>query len=389
MRFKFDQTDGAGRAYRKASDHPDGVSGKYSGQISVFDKVGQTEDSSNVIAINSAWAPAYEDASTGFLFTHLTRDELSRLKVVTFPDNNTKQFDYTGCGCAGNSETRVTDELGHYSTTKTDFLGRLVEAAEMDTYSKAVYVYDELDRLREIQHGDGTTKTQYRYFGFDGYSRANQENTPEGGIVNFSYTANDLVYQKTDARNITQTYGYNTRSLLTSVSYSDGTPAASFGYDAFGARSSMTDGEGGMTYSYNSYRQLESETRTFTALPGKSYVLSYTYNLADQLKSVNYNIVGGSFNKNVNYAYNTVGALSGVGTNLIGSDPNATTNVLNTVTFRATGALNRLHYGNGRRLTMGYNANRQQPTSMKVDRTDGTDPIIDYGYDSRVWTKLI
>jgi RHS repeat-associated protein len=168
---------------------------------------------------------------------------------------------------------------------------------------------------------------------------------------------------------------------MTSVSYSDGTPAASFGYDAYGARNSMTDGEGGMTYSYNSYRQLESETRTFTALPGKSYVLSYTYNLADQLKSVNYNIVGGSFNKNVNYAYNTVGALSGVGTNLIGTDPNATTNVLNTVTFRASGALNRLHYGNGRRLTMGYNANRQQPTSMKVDRTDGTDPIVDYGYD--------
>jgi RHS repeat-associated protein len=97
---------------------------------------------------------------------------------------------------------------------------------------------------------------------------------------------------------------------------------------------------------------------------------------------VNYNITGGgSFNKNVNYAYNNVGALSGVGTNLIGTDPNATTNVLNTVTFRATGALNRLHYGNGRRLTMGYNANRQQPASMKVDRTDGTDPIVDYSYD--------
>jgi RHS repeat-associated protein len=137
-----------------------------------------------------------------------------------------------------------------------------------------------------------------------------------------------------------------------------------------------------MSYSYNSYRQLQSETRTFTALPGKSYILSYAYNLADQLKSVNYNITGGaSFNKNVNYAYNNVGALSGVGTNLIGTDPNATANVLNTVTFRATGALNRVNYGNERRLTMGYNANRQQPTTMKVDRTDGTDPILDYGYD--------
>jgi RHS repeat-associated protein len=88
------------------------------------------------------------------------------------------------------------------------------------------------------------------------------------------------------------------------------------------------------------------------------------------------------FNKTVNYDYNSVGALSGVGTNLIGSDPNNTTNVLNSLTFRASGALSSLNYGNGRRLTMGYNANRQQPISMKVDRTSNpSDKIIDYAYD--------
>jgi YD repeat-containing protein len=73
--------------------------------------------------------------------------------------------------------------------------------------------------------------------------------------------------------------------------------------------------------------------------------------------------------------------LSGVETDFIGSDPNATTNVLNAVTFRASGALNSLNYGNGRRLTMGYNANRQQPASMKVDRVNNpADKIIDYAY---------
>ncbi|MFN8003428.1 MAG: hypothetical protein U0X75_20710 [Acidobacteriota bacterium] len=54
--------------------------------------------------------------------------------------------------------------------------------------------------------------------------------------------------------------------------------------------------------------------------------------------------------------------------NPIGSDPNNTTNVLNTVTFRGSGALKSLNYGNGRRLTMGHNANRKLPISMKVDR---------------------
>jgi RHS repeat-associated protein len=91
---------------------------------------------------------------------------------------------------------------------------------------------------------------------------------------------------------------------------------------------------------------------------------------------------GCAFNKTVNYAYNSVGALSGVGTDLIGGDPNATTNVLNTVTYRANGALSSLNYGNGRRLQMGYNPNRQQPVSMKVDRASNPlDKIIDYQYE--------
>ena len=71
-----------------------------------------------------------------------------------------------------------------------------------------------------------------------------------------------------------------------------------------------------------------------------------------------------------------------MGTNLIGSNPNATENVLNSLTFRASGALSSLNYGNGRRLTMGYNANRNQPISMKVDRASNpSDKIIDYQYD--------
>ncbi|MGH9798734.1 MAG: hypothetical protein ACRD82_00060, partial [Blastocatellia bacterium] len=73
LRYKFEIMDGAGRAYKKASDHPDGVSGKYAGQISVFDKVGQTEDSSNVLAIDGSWIPSGEDAGKSFLYTHLTR----------------------------------------------------------------------------------------------------------------------------------------------------------------------------------------------------------------------------------------------------------------------------------------------------------------------------
>ncbi|HKQ77888.1 MAG TPA: carboxypeptidase regulatory-like domain-containing protein [Blastocatellia bacterium] len=211
----------------------------------------------------------------------------------------TRQYDYEGCGCAGSSETRVTDELGYYTTTKTDALGRLVEAIEPPLvgegyYSKANYFYDVMDRpIRIESYGEynpstGITQTQIRYFSYDGYGRLAQENTSEGGVVTFTHTANDLPLTKTDARNITTTFTHNTRGLLTGIGYSDGTPGITYTYDDFGARQTMTDGEGGVSYIYNSFRQLESETRTFTALTGKQHTLNYTYNLVDQPKSVNY-----------------------------------------------------------------------------------------------------
>ena len=50
----------------------------------------------------------------------------------------------------------------------------------------------------------------------------------------------------------------------------------------------MTDGEGTASYVYNTYRQLQSETRTFTGLANKVLTLSYAYNQADQVKQAIY-----------------------------------------------------------------------------------------------------
>jgi YD repeat-containing protein len=289
----------------------------------------------------------------------------------------------------GNDETRYTDELGNTTVTINDAFGRLSQAIEgqdpLNYYSKATYLYDVADRLVEIQHTApvaGVTQMQSRSFTYDGYGRLFSENTPEAGPVWYAYTANDQVWIRQDVRNIVTTYQYDKRKLLTQTSYSGGSaPPVNYTYDAYGARATMTDGEGQTTYSYNGYRQLQSETRTFTGLPGNSYTLGYSYNQADQVKAVNYSSSGGqTYNKNINYAYNNVGALAGVGTNLLGSDPNNTTNVLNTTSFRATGAINQLTYGNGLQLTMGYNANRQQPLSMKVG-PNGTGTVVNYTYD--------
>ena len=65
VRYKFEMADGAGRAIKKASDHPDGVASKYSGQITVYDNVGQVTDSSNVLAVSGSWIPTDNGRCSG------------------------------------------------------------------------------------------------------------------------------------------------------------------------------------------------------------------------------------------------------------------------------------------------------------------------------------
>ena len=515
VRYKWEFMDGAGHPFKKASDHPDGVTGKYAGQLFAYDGLGRVKDSSNVLRIDGAFLPVKDnpndpnEQAPSWLFTNMTYDVFSRMTMAKKPDLNEVHVDYEGCGCAGNMTKRVTDELGNYTETQTDLFGRLAVTIEPPLppggnylyYSKAEYFYDALDRLTEIKHSGNSYPysdpgaSQSRYFTYDGWGRLATETTPEAGTVSYTYKPNDLVEAVTNANGKTTTYTYDKRNLPTTVGYSDGTtPNVGYQYDAYGARTQMTDGAGQTSYSYNGLRQLQSEARTFTGLAGNSYGLSYSYNQGEQVQSVNYQAVtlavppngspatetdkgsgaagpftisgtvstaqgqpvanaalstylpgaihptlaytnsqwqytfndlpaAGSytitpslagyvfspyprtynnlqasrsnanftatsnapqptvtFDKRVNYAYNTVGALSGAGTNLIGTDPNNTSNVINSLSFKAFGAIKQLNYGNGLQLTMGYNANRQQPITMKVG-PNGTGSIIDYTYE--------
>jgi hypothetical protein len=210
------------------------------------------------------------------------------------------------------------------------------------------------------------------------------ETNPESGTITYAYKPNDLVETVSDQRGIVRTYGYNTRNLAANVSYNDGgvTPSVTFGYDEFGSRTSMADGEGTTTYVYNGFRQLQSESR---GLPNsRTSKLTYTWNLADQAKQVNYAIYNGAtatFNKNVNYGRNNTGAISGIGTNLIGSDPNATTNVASSIGYRAWNVYRAMNFGNGLRLTAGYGSQRQQMTSFVVNTQSGSSVLWRQHYD--------
>src|SRR5262249_27285573 len=103
------------------------------------------------------------------------------------------------------------------------------------------YSYNVLDNLiQAVQKGATTDTARIRTYAYDGLSRVTQGVTPEAGTVNFYYTTTTgalcsgnpaSLCRRTDARSITATYAYDALSRVTQVSYSDGSPTATFQYD--------------------------------------------------------------------------------------------------------------------------------------------------------------
>jgi len=393
-RYDVTYSDGAGRVRAQGGDHADGVSGKYQIKKIEYDSVGRAIRSTRQTQIDGTWNPAGDDAATGFLWTNIQYDALDRQSNITYPDNNSINFNYNGCGCAGSSTVTVTDERGKKRRMVSDFLGRLKEAHNLTaagaTYSKAVYTYDLRDLLTKIEHYDGGGAAhQDRTFEYDGYGRLVSETTPEAGRRAYTYYINDWVNTVSNDRIVsgntyhTATFTYNNRGLATGISYNDGsTPSVSFSYDEYGARTSMNDGAGSTTYVYDQYHRLQTETRSFNGLNIGTIQIGYEWNFAGGLNGVIY--TAGSWTKRVNYGWNHVGAMTGVGTNLIsGASSNNATNVVDQIIYRSFGAVKSALYGNGRSLAVSYDAARQQMTRMKV-WTPGRpteETIVDTQYD--------
>jgi YD repeat-containing protein len=140
--------------------------------------------------------------------------------------------------------------------------------------------------------------------------------------------------------------------LLTQVSYQlaapnptniPAAPSVTFGYDALGNRTQMTDGLGTIVYEYNELSQLTAETRQFAdslpnaPLANNGFRLEYGYNLTGALKSLQ-----DPFGQRFDYAHDKTGRLDAVtGASAFGGVTNYAANAR----YRAWGALKQIGYG--------------------------------------------
>jgi YD repeat-containing protein len=330
---------------------------------------------------------------------------------TTHPDGTYKEASYTGCGCAGGEVVTLTDEMTRRQKVYSDVLGRPWKREVLNwdgtVYSTTTNALNARDQVTLVRQWAGTENGgayQDTTMSYDGFGRLQSKHVPEqntGTATVYAYNADDTVQSVADARGASATYNYNARYLVTGVTYFaptgiTATPNVTFGYDAAGNRTSMTDGTGSKSFVYDELSCMTSETRTFAGLTN-SYTLNYAYNLGNEVTSISLP----SWSQQIGYNYDSSGRLQavtagGFNTWTYNWQTQQTTytplaNFATGITYRASGALKHLSHGNGAELNLQYNDRMLPASSQLTNVTDDSGnaqttipQTFDYYADGRV-----
>lgn len=403
--------DGMGRVIATASDLPNSV-GHYTGQQVVYDTMGRVSAQSNPTetdALSGGWHPVGDDVQAGWLYTSQIFDWKGRPRIITNTDGTTSEASYSGCGCAGGDVTTLSDEgtiVGgvlkrRQQVITRDILGRVVNSKVLDfngnIYTTVVNTYNVRDQLTSVRQYQGESGAfQESTMAYDSYGRLSSKHLPEqsdGMATSYAYNLDDTVQSVTDARGAMATFTYNSRHMVTGISYSTpnaslipAAPPVSMDYDSAGNRTFMIDGAGRIDYGYDSLSHLKSETRQFTELG--SFTLSYDYNLAGDLKSIT-DPTGAT----INYERDQIGRVTAItGTPYGGVSQYATA-----IQYRAWGAVKGMTYGNNLNVSASYNSRlqlqhfevgnlplqyNQSQIGMKIDYFYHPDGNVRYSHDA-------
>ncbi|MFF4219382.1 FG-GAP-like repeat-containing protein [Streptomyces nondiastaticus] len=235
---------------------------------------------------------------------------LGSLASVRTPRGKTVTYDHDAAG----NRTAVTTPLGEKTTFRYDAAGRITEKTDprgnaqganpadfTTTYTydgrgllrtakdplghTTVYGYDGVGRLTSVKDATGRTAT-YEY---DGENRLTKTVNPAGKAATRAYDANGNLTTVTDALGNKTTYAYDKANrLIAEVSprgNAQGADAAayttSYGYDANGNRTTVTDPTGAVTTtSYDSLGRPVSVTDPL------KHVTKTTYDAADNIATV-------------------------------------------------------------------------------------------------------
>jgi len=325
--------------------------------MSVYDGLGRTietrhyEGGSNYIAVQTqydAMGRSYK-VSNPFrpgetvVWTQTAFDSLGRVHTINTPDGSMVTTDYSS------NFVLVTDQIGTQRLSKTNAIGQLKDVWEVkasDSETEAIsfpahaevtagyhtaYGYDVLDDLVSVMQS-----TQHRYFMYDSLKRLVRAKNPEQDSnsalslsdavtgnsqwsLAYDYDNNGNLWHRTDARNITTTYAYDSLNRIMSRTYNDNpqTPTVSYFYDSqtlpagaptfdrgysTGRLVAMTYGSGSSEGSYQGYDALGRPLRLIQRTGTTNYEVDTVYNLGGAISAETY-----PSGRTVAYAYDQAG----------------------------------------------------------------------------------
>lgn len=131
---------------------------------------------------------------------------------------------------------------------------------------RVAYRYDSQDNLREVTDPRGL-RTAYAYNGFNELITLT---SPDTGTAQYAYDPAGNMVRRTDARNVVSTYAYDASNRLLSAIYPDETLSyaydeASGGAGRRGRLTSMGDGSGRTSYTYDAHGRMIAKTQQLGA----------------------------------------------------------------------------------------------------------------------------
>lgn len=306
-------------------------------------------------------------------------DGIGRRTSMVSPNGNVaggnpSQYTTTYAYDAFGDLTSVADPLNHITAAVYDPNRNLSTLTDPDQHTTQ-YTYDADDELTIVTRADGTTlgngydgdgnltsqtdgNNHSTLLAYDPLDRVKSVTDPLNRVTAYAYDGAGNLTQVTNASQLATTFAYDAANELTGVTYaSANTPNVSYGYDAAGRRTSMTDGTGQTTYGYDSLNRLIS------VLDGAAHQVGYGYDLANNVTALTY--PGGN---QVSYVFDDANHMSSL-----------TDWLTHTTSFGydASGNLTQINYPNTTQAAYTYDAANE--LNQIVDSKAGT-TFASFGY---------
>ncbi|HYA42800.1 MAG TPA: cysteine peptidase family C39 domain-containing protein, partial [Syntrophobacteraceae bacterium] len=222
-------------------------------------------------------------------------NNINNVTKISYSDGKYVAFTYADC--CPNLIEQATDRAGRVTQYEHDAMKRLTKVI-YPTGDSISYSYDQNGNLAGIVDTNGNSTS----FSYDLNNRMIKKTYADGTSTGFSYDQAGLLTSRTNARGIVTVYGYDENYNLTTLSYSDATPGATFAYDDYNRPVQRNDAAGTYLFSYDKDSRLlsidgpwgsDAVTYQYDALGRRSSLtvqggpsLTYTYDALSRLTNI-------------------------------------------------------------------------------------------------------